>query len=138
MKGFWYQLREKFRRATYGCCGPDELTNALYMAGLVLIIVSLFPWFRFFYLLGFVLMIWGVYRCFSKNYARRRKERDGYLQLTGGVKKFFRIQKKRFQERKEYRYYRCPKCRSYSRVPRGHGRIIITCPRCRNQFERKS
>ncbi len=138
MKDFWRQLREKFQRATYGCYGPDELTNVLYIAGLVLVLVSLIPWFRLFYLLGFALMLWGVYRAFSKNYTKRRRERDGYLQISGGIKKFFRIQKKRFMERKTYRYYRCPACKAYSRVPRGHGRIVITCPKCRNQFERKS
>lgn len=138
MKNFWLQLKEKFRRATYGCCGPDELTNALYIGGLILILVSLIPWFRFFYLLGFALMLWGIYRTFSKNYTRRRRERDSYLRLTGGIRKFFRIQRKRIMERGTHRYYRCPACKSYSRVPRGHGRIVITCPRCKNQFERKS
>ena len=138
LKDFWHQFKAKFRQAAYGCYGSDELTNALYTVGLALIIVSLVPWFRFLYLLGFALIVWGIYRCFSKNYARRRKERDAYLRLSGGIKKFFRIQKRRFRERKEYRYYRCPTCRSYSRVPRGHGRIVITCPKCRGQFERKS
>ena len=34
--------------------------------------------------------------------------------------------------------YRCPKCRQKLRVPRGRGRIQISCPRCGTQFIKKS
>lgn len=31
-----------------------------------------------------------------------------------------------------------PHCRTYIRIPKGHGKVIITCPKCRTQFERKT
>ena len=37
-----------------------------------------------------------------------------------------------------HRYYKCPKCRQSVRVPRGKGKISITCPRCREKFIRKT
>ena len=40
--------------------------------------------------------------------------------------------------RKQYHYYRCPQCRQKLRVPRGRGRIQISCPRCGTQFIKKS
>ena len=44
----------------------------------------------------------------------------------------------RFKQRKDYHYYRCPKCGQQLRVPRGRGKISITCPKCGNQFIKKS
>ena len=44
----------------------------------------------------------------------------------------------RSHDRKLYHYYRCPKCRQKLRVPRGRGRIQISCPRCGTQFIKKS
>jgi len=39
---------------------------------------------------------------------------------------------------REHRYFDCPKCRQMVRVPRGKGKISITCPKCREKFVRKS
>ena len=43
-----------------------------------------------------------------------------------------------WNNRKLYHYYRCPQCRQKLRVPRGRGRIQISCPRCGTQFIKKS
>lgn len=43
-----------------------------------------------------------------------------------------------WDNRKLYHYYRCPQCRQKLRVPRGRGRIQISCPRCGTQFIKKS
>ena len=50
----------------------------------------------------------------------------------------FRGLKDQWANRKLYHYYRCPKCRQKLRVPRGRGRIQISCPRCGTQFIKKS
>ena len=39
---------------------------------------------------------------------------------------------------KVYRYFKCPHCRQSIRVPRGRGRISITCPKCGTSFIKKS
>ena len=36
------------------------------------------------------------------------------------------------------RYFNCPKCRQTVRVPRGKGKISITCPKCREKFIKKT
>ena len=50
----------------------------------------------------------------------------------------FRSLKEQWANRKLYHYYRCPQCRQKLRVPRGRGRIQISCPRCGTQFIKKS
>lgn len=124
------------RRVMYGRYGQDEFSVFLLAAGIVASVVSLFPHMKIFYYVSFILIALSLYRCLSKNHYQRQRERQKYLQLSAGPRKFLRIQFKRFQERKTHVYYRCPKCGTYNRIPRGHGRILITCPKCRNQFQR--
>ena len=39
---------------------------------------------------------------------------------------------------RQHRYFDCPKCHQMVRVPRGKGKISITCPRCREKFVKKT
>lgn len=137
MQRFLYNLKEKLRRMTYGAYGQDELSRALSIFSMVCLVLSLFRIFSFLYIVALVSLIWSIYRTFSKNHAKRTKERNTYLKLIAKPKAFFNIQKRRFAERKTHDYYKCPQCKAYNRIPKGHGRILITCPKCRTQFERK-
>ncbi|MCD7981014.1 MAG: zinc-ribbon domain-containing protein [Clostridiales bacterium] len=38
------------------------------------------------------------------------------------------------EQRKIYKFYMCPHCSQKVRVPKGKGRIEITCPKCRTTF----
>jgi len=137
MQRFFYNLKEKLRRATYGAYGQDELSRALSIFSMVCLFLSFFRIFGFLYIVALVALIWSIYRTFSKNHAKRIKERNTYLKLIAKPKSFFNIQKRRFAERKTHDYYKCPRCKTYNRIPKGHGKILITCPKCKNQFERK-
>ena len=46
--------------------------------------------------------------------------------------------KRQWQEYRTYRYLICPQCSQRLRVPRGKGKIRVTCTKCRNQFIAKS
>lgn len=137
MQRFLYNLKEKFRRMTYGAYGQDELSRALSIFSMVCLILSLFPYLNILYTVAVVALVWSIFRTFSKNHAKRIKERDTYLKLIEKPKAFLKIQKRRFAERNTHNYYKCPQCKTYNRIPKGHGRIVITCPKCKNQFERK-
>ena len=39
---------------------------------------------------------------------------------------------------KEHKYFTCPNCKTVCRVPRGKGKIVITCPKCGGEIRGKS
>ena len=91
-----------------------------------------------FYIAGIVLLVYTYYRMFSKNISKMYAQNQKYLnaKYRAVVKKD--AWKKQWQQRKIYRFYRCPGCKQKVRVPKGKGKICITCPKCRMEFIKKS
>lgn len=131
------KMRDKIVRFMYGRYGQDEFSVALMITGMVLMVLSVLPKMHFLYAISFMCVVYAMYRTFSKDFNKRYKERNWYLKVSKKPSKFIRIQTRRFKERKTHDYYRCNKCGTYNRIPKGHGKILITCPKCSNQFERK-
>lgn len=131
-------MRDKFQRFMQGRYGVDELGRFMTLLGLILIVVNLF--FRSVILSYVVLavLIYCYYRMFSRNYSRRYAENQKFLTLKGRVKSGPAGWKRELEQRKIYHIYRCPSCRQKIRVPRGKGNIIVTCPKCRTEFRKRS
>ena len=70
--------------------------------------------------------------------AARSEENRKYLSYRNRFFGSFRLLKSCFRQRKDYAFFRCPSCREVVRVPRGKGKIRITCPRCGYAFEKKT
>lgn len=136
MKDFFGKLGDSFRNAMVGRYGMDDLSKALVGLSLAFLILSLFFRGGLFFLLAVVILIFNYYRMFSRNFAARSAENAKYLELTGGIRRKLRIGKKRIEGRKEYRFFKCPGCGQEVRVPKGKGHIMITCPKCKAEFER--
>ena len=84
------------------------------------------------------LLIWCYVRIFSRKVAARSEENRKYLSYRNRFFGSFRLLKSCFRQRKDYAFFRCPSCREVVRVPRGKGKIRITCPRCGYAFEKKT
>lgn len=138
MKRLWEKIKESLRWYTSGCYGLDELSNTMYVIALALIFVSVIPNCRIFLYASFVLIFTTVFRFFSKNHERRQQEREVYLEIQNVLEKSISIHKRRFQDRKTHKYFKCPNCGMYNRVPKGCGMIVITCPKCKHRFKGKS
>ena len=127
---FMAQLSAKLQRFMAGRYGTDRLNMTILCVGLAACLIS--PLFRspLINLLGtavsYGLMIWAIFRSLSRNTYKRYQENRKFLQFFD-----------RLRDR-QHRYYDCPKCRQVVRVPRGKGKIAITCPRCKEKFVRKS
>lgn len=132
MNDFQQKLYE-FMRGRYG---NDELNRCLSVTAFILCLVSLIPHCRFCYIPALILIGLSIYRMLSRKLDQRYKERNRYLKITDKPRKWIRVRIRRFKERKTYDYYKCPKCRTFNRIPKGHGRIEIRCPKCANTYIR--
>ncbi len=129
MKNFLQKLRAGLDRFMQGRYGMDRLSSVLLWTSVVLALIAmLLPGTvgLVFTLLAYLLMGTAVFRALSHNTYKRYLENRRFLQLWDQLKD------------REHRYYSCPKCHQSIRVPRGKGKIAITCPKCRERFIRKT
>ena len=131
-------MREKLRRFMIGRYGTDGLNQFLSIASLVLLLIAIVSRIRMFTWLSAAPLLFCCYRTFSRNISKRTEENYKFYTLKDRVDNKFRGLKEQWANRKVYHYYRCPQCRQKLRVPRGRGRIQISCPRCGTQFIKKS
>jgi uncharacterized paraquat-inducible protein A len=78
-----------------------------------------------------------IYRTLSKNIPARQRENAKFIELIQPWKKFIIKKSRQFQD-KDHRYYACPQCHNTLRVPKGRGKIKISCPHCQKEFIRKT
>ncbi len=138
MRGFLQNLRNNFARFMQGRNGMDELGRALNIVVLVLLILSIFTKWSVFYILALVLMGYMYFRVFSKNTPKRYAENQKYRNFRYDTKIKWNKKKMEWNQRKIYRFFRCPMCKQKVRVPKGRGKICITCPKCKAEFIKRS
>lgn len=91
-----------------------------------------------FYGLGLILFVLCYFRIFSRNVAKRQAENTRYLYRVQRIKRFFAAKKQRWNDRKIYRYFKCPQCGQKLRAPRNKGKIRVTCSKCGHVFITKT
>ena len=138
MRSFLQKIRDVLNRWMVGRHGTDNLGMATLIAGIVLYLLSMIFRSGILNIFSFALYAITVFRMLSRNNNARVEENRKYLEITGKWKlegtRFIRRQK----NRKEYKYFRCPKCKQLLRMKRGGGEKQITCAKCGNQFTKKS
>ena len=134
-------MREKMMRFMAGRNGNDQLNLFLYAADAILLIAATlvrgqagrWMWLAVLILLGYI-----YFRMFSKNLTRRREENGKYLRLRYSILAGLKLRREKWVQRKDYKFFTCPSCKTTLRVPRGHGKIKIVCRKCGNSFTGKS
>lgn len=121
----------------WGRYGNDNLNQFLLAFAFICLIISFFGG-SLFYIAATIVMVYAYFRMFSRNTSRRVMENQKYLKQTMKIRSFFTKKKREWGQRKQYHIYKCPNCRQKIRVPRGKGRIAISCKKCGNEFIRKS
>ncbi len=130
-------MRDKFQRFMWGRYGNDKFNQFLMVTALVLWFLSMFANGAF-YTLAVAVMIYAYFRMFSKNISKRAAENQWYLRYEMKVRGFFRKKKNEFSQMKDYRIFKCPNCKQKIRVPKGKGKIAITCRKCRHEFIKRT
>ncbi len=134
-------MKEKLLRLMVGRNGNDELNRFLLMADAILLLLGAI--FR--KTLGSVLMTLALlvlvlmyFRMFSRDLVRRSEENGRFLVFRDRVRSTLRLWKEQWVQRKDYKFFTCPACKTVLRVPKGRGKIKIVCRKCGNSFTGKT
>lgn len=131
-------MRERIQRFMMGRYGNDQLNQFIFVIAIISMVIELFTHWSLFYILALVLLIYGYVRAFSKNINKRYEENMRFMEKKDAIMNRFHKGKYYASQRKDYHIYTCPQCRQKIRIPRGKGKISITCPKCRTSFIKKS
>ncbi len=131
-------FRERIQRFMYGRYGVDGLNQWLTYFVLALLILNLFLKWSILGLIANVLLIVCIFRMFSRNTVKRSQENAMFYQMKGKVIGRFKGQINLLKQLKRYHIYKCPSCKQKIRIPRGKGKICVTCPKCKTEFIKKS
>ena len=103
--------------------GVDELNRILTYVMLIVYVISLFTKSTVLYYISFIGLIYITYRMLSKNLYVRREENRKFVT-------WMETTRIRFEQRKDYKIFKCKGCGRNIRIPRGKGKIEVTCPMC--------
>lgn len=153
------------QRILYGRYGNDILNVCLLGFSIVLMvvlrIVAVFTGIIWLPVFSYLPFLACMFRMFSRNTSRRFAENQKFLAFFTRVRNLFpgkhrssfgsaygyanpyqngysRPAPAKVKKEKGYKYYRCPDCRVQLRVPKGKGKICITCPKCHTEFIKKT
>ena len=130
-------MKEKFKQFMYGRYGTDDLNKFITIVSLALLVIGLIIGIALHWV-AIALIVISYFRMLSRNINKRTSENMKYLRFWGKIKNWFKYQKKRFTDRKTHCFFKCPNCKWKLRVPKGKGKISVTCPKCHTSFIRKS
>ena len=141
---FFQRIGNALSRFMYGRNGVDRLCLTMIWTALLLDVINLFLRDRqsvVYSILAFVstvIVFAALFRMFSRNLEKRRAENAKFMEKVWWPVSRRIAGKKQQRMDKEHCYFTCPGCGAVCRVPRGKGRIVITCPRCGNEIHGKS
>ena len=130
-------IMNMLRRLMYGRYGGDQLSFFLLVVYLILSLLSGLRYLAFLQWIALAVLVWDLYRMFSRRIDKRRAENARFLQFAGPVIRWCKMRRTICRD-KEHRYFKCPNCGQSLRVPRGKGKITVNCRNCGASFEERS
>lgn len=140
-------IQKKVEKFMNGRNGTDQLSNFLLLCAFSLLIATVVissvssrnaTIIAGLQGIALALLMLSYARVLSRNLQKRRRENMKYLQITAKARGRFYAGWRRLKMRRNYKLFVCPGCKTVLRVPKGKGRINLTCPKCHARFEGKS
>lgn len=138
----------RFRNFLYGRNGADQLSMFVLLLGVVVNLLAQIFQLIILTFVALLLVFYALFRIFSKNVAKRQMENQKFLNIWYKIKGLFRRGGGRTYSNtysqaappkdKAHKYFKCPSCKTRLRVPKGKGKIQITCPKCGERFIKKT
>ena len=132
---FFQRIGNALSRFMYGRNGVDRLGLTMIWVALLLDIINMLLREKpvvsgITGLVSGVLLFTALFRMFSRNLEKRRAENTRFMEKVWWPVSRRMAGARQQRMDKEHRYFTCHRCGAVCRVPRGKGRIVITCPRC--------
>lgn len=131
-------LSDRLANWMRGRNGADELGNSVVALSVILLLINLFAHTRVLSLIALVLAIYACWRMSSTAVAQRQAENRAFLKAIGPAANLIRNPRETVQEQHDFKHLTCPECGQQMRVPRGKGKMRVTCPKCHSKFEANS
>lgn len=118
--------------------GVDEIVTLTLWIALIVIVINLFARNMVVSLIAVALLAYAWFRMSSKDIEKRRDENQHFLSIVGPFGNWLRDPHRAFTEARTYKHFQCPNCGQHVRVPRGKGKVRVTCPKCHTKFDAKA
>lgn len=132
----WQRIKDGARRFMTGRYGADQLSRFILVLGIALYVTTWITKINAFAFAAMILYFWSIFRMFSRNVEKRGRENQRYIKITRGALTSIRQFFNRLKNSKQYKYFRCPGCKSRLKLPRGVGEVTVTCGACKRQFRK--
>ena len=123
-------MRNFLHRFMIGRYGPDHLSIAMIILAFILSLLNAILWHAPLLYISYFVFGLTIYRMLSRNIERRRAENDKFIRYWWPIRSKIKRIIQKIKDKRKYVYYRCPTCKTRLRVPKGKGKIRITCPKC--------
>lgn len=131
-------MKNWLRKVMVGRYGVDQLSNVLVILSIILVVVSMITKISMINSFGMAILVVSYFRIFSRNINKRYQENLKFLNWWNPIKFKWLGFVKRAKQFRTHRFYKCTQCNQELRVPKGKGKVTITCPKCHNKFEQRT
>ncbi len=136
-------MKNKLQQFMQGRYGADALYRTLLMGAVVCSVLGVLTIRRasvsgLFSAASIMLIGWAIFRALSRNIEKRYLENLHYLEWLSSVHRSIRFRQEKHRQRKDYKFFVCPTCQTNLRVPKGKGKVNITCSKCGTRFQGKT
>lgn len=127
-----------FKKLMNGRYGGDQLSVVLVVLSIILLLVGRMVDVSVVVTLSYIPLLLAVFRMFSKDIKKRRMENYKVAMLFSPIYARVHKSKNRFRDLKTHKHFKCPSCHTTLRAPKGKDKIMVTCPKCKTKFTKKT
>ena len=131
-------MKNFLNRFMIGRYGPDHLGVAMIILSFVLSTLYAIFGYTTVLLISYISFGLTLFRMLSRNINRRRAENDKFIRYWWPIRTRIKKVTEKVKQRRTHKFFKCPKCKNTLRVPRGKGKLQVTCPKCGERFFRKT
>lgn len=131
-------MKNWIQRMMAGRYGVDQLSNAIFILSIIVILASILLENSILNTVGIVMLLVGYLRMFSRNINSRYTENQKFTNFYKSIFSKYIGYNRQLGSMWKYKYFKCPNCNQRLRVPKGKGRLNVKCPKCKNSFVRRT